>query len=218
MTLLRNRLLQRTIQLTVACGSLACGPDSSAEENATHPIAGTYEFRLCRVRCGGRDEPTSLATGRLVLSDSAIDTAAHIHSDSARGYLNLQDIWEAGDGPANGCFVWDERRRSPPSYGMSRAGALVHWSATGDSLFFLLYRSPDAEHSVSAVRTSAGFEGRGVSSGAGAAEVDWPADIVVARWMAAPDFSICSEAADSALAQFRDFIRNRPWLPNRLQN
>ncbi|HJU70193.1 MAG TPA: hypothetical protein VJ650_18300 [Gemmatimonadaceae bacterium] len=185
--------------------------------NSSSPVAGTYEFRLCRVRCGARDEPNSLAIGRLVLSDTAIDTTAHIRSDSARAYLNLQDIWESDDGPANGCFLWDERRSSPPSYGVSRAGALVHWSAKGDSLFFRLYRSPDAAHTVSVLRTSSGFQGEGVSSGAGAAEVDWPSDVVLGRWIAGPDFSICSEAADTALAEFRDFMRNRHPLPKRLQ-
>jgi hypothetical protein len=214
----RTQLALRGLQILLIWGSLSCDRERSEPTKTLSPIAGTYEFRLCRVRCGAPNEPNTLAIGRLVLSEAAIDTTTHIRSDSARQHLTLQDIWESNDGPANGCFVWHRRRAQPPSYGSSRLGSLVHWTAKGDSLFFLLYRSPDAAHSVSAVRTAAGFQGRGFSSGAGAAEVDWPQDVVLGRWIAPPDYSICNDAADSALAQFRRFIRERPQLTKRLQN
>ena len=216
--MLHNRLAVRGIKVAVALASLSCDADPSAQANMLRAIGGTYELRLCRVRCAESGEPNSLGIGRLVLADVAIDTINHIPSDSARQHLTLQDIWESDEGPPNGCVVWDQRRDHPPSYGLSWDGALVHWTAKGDSLFFRLYRSPDASHNVRAVRTQAGFQGIGVSAGAGAAEVDWPHDIVVGRWIAAPDFSICREAADSALAGFRRFVRERPQLPNRLQN
>lgn len=216
--MLRNRLVLRGIQVACALGSLACAPEPSARANMPRAIGGTYELRLCRVRCAGGDEPNSLAIGRLVLAGVAIDTSAHIRSDSARRHLTLQDIWESDEGPPNGCFVWHQRREDPLSYGKTWEGALVHWSAKEDSLFFRLYRSPDASHSVRAVRTQTGFQGRGVSAGAGAAEVDWPDDVVVGRWIGPSDFAICNEAADSALSGFQRFIRERPALPKRLQN
>ena len=214
----RTRLALRGLQILLVWGLPSCDRERSENTKTLAPIAGTYEFRLCRVRCGAPDEPNTLGIGRLVLSEVAIDTIAHIRSDSAREHLTLQDIWESDEGPANGCFVWDHRRTQPPSYGLSRDGSLVHWTAKGDSLFFLLYRSPDAAHSVSAVRTASGFQGRGFSSGAGAAEVEWPEDVVLGRWIAPPDFSICNDAAESALAQFRRFIRERSPLTKRLQN
>lgn len=185
---------------------------------ATPPIAGTYHLRVCRVRCSTPDAPNVLGVGRLVLAERPIDTAMHIRSDSARRLLSFQFAWEADAGPPNGCFVWDQKRDHPPSYAVSRVAGLLSWSVTGDSVRFRLYRSPDAAHSVTAVRTPEGFQGRGISSGAGVAAVDWPEDVVVAERTGAPDFSVCNDAGERELADYRDYARERQGVSKRLQN
>lgn len=214
----RKQVARRGVQLCLTLGALACGPDRPVQVNARPAIGGTYEFRLCRGPCAGRDDSTSLAIGRLVLVDVAIDTAVYIRSDSARRLLRRQYLFEARQGPPNGCFVWDTRNLRGQSYGVGRAGGLLYWTAKDDSLFFRLYRSPDASHMVRALRTPTGFQGRGVSAGAGVADVHWPDDVVAGRWAGAPDFSVCNQAADTVLAEFRRFVRERSAIPKRLQN
>lgn len=176
-------------------------------------VEGTYALQICRGACAGPGDTNTLAAGRLVLLSSAIDTAAFRQRDSGSRILADLFLFEHSDAPPNGCFVWRERRSTPPSYATILGGGLIHWSHSDDTVRFRSYGSPDAGHFVRLAVEPDRLIGHGMSWGAGAAEVDWPDDVVVARRTGPSDPSVCHDAAGAVLedlrgaASLRDSVR-----------
>ena len=184
---------------TVACAA-ACSVDAPPPD----PPDGTYTLQLCRVRCAGPDDANTLATGHLVLLDSAIDTGALRRQDSVGRILADFFAFDQSDAPPNGCFLWEKRRDDPPSYGTGFGGGLLHWDRQDDTVRFQLYGSPDAGHYVTLALESGRLIGRGVSSGYGADSI--PEDVVVARRAGRSDASLCRQAG---VALWEDLRRYR---------
>ena len=168
------------------------------------PLPGTYALELCRVRCAGARDPNTLAVGRLVLLDSAMDTTA-LRQDSAGRILADFFIFDHSDAAPNGCFLWDTRREKPTSYATGFSGGLIHWVRSGDSVRFQLYSSPDAGHYVTLALGAADLRGRGVSSGYGADSI--PQDVLVARRTGPPEPSICPSAGRALWEDIRRYNR-----------
>jgi hypothetical protein len=195
----RRRLAILTVAAVVACTDHRVQNPESPE--------GTYSLQICRVRCASPEDANTLATGHLVLLDSAVDTAALRQQDSAGRILADLFIFEYSEAPPNGCFVWRERRSQPPSYATILGGGLIHWSRSDDTIGFRLYGSPDAGHYVRLAVEPQRLVGRGTSWGAGAAYVDWPDDVVVAQRIAPSDPSVCHAAGGAVLEDFRRAVR-----------
>ena len=191
----RRRLAILAFVAVVACmGHSVENPES---------LEGTYALQVCRVRCAGPEDANTLAVGHLVLLDSAVDTATFRQQDSAGRILADLFIFEYADAPPNGCFVWTERRSKPPSYATILGGGLIHWSRSNDTIRFRLYGSPDAGHFVRLAVQPQRLVGRGMSWGAGAADVDWPDDVVVAQRTGSSDPSVCDAAGGALLEDLR---------------
>jgi hypothetical protein len=191
----RRTLAILTFVAVVACtGHGVQNPES---------LEGTYALQVCRVRCASPEDANTLAAGRLVLLDSAVDTAALRQQDSASRILADLFIFAYSDAPPNGCFVWRERRSQPPSYATILGGGLIHWSRSNDTIRFRLYGSPDAGHYVRLAVQPQRLVGRGMSWGAGAADVDWPDDAVVAQRTGPSDPAVCHAAGGALLEDLR---------------
>ena len=172
---------------------------------------GTYELRLCRVRCGPEWPENTIRSGWVVLDTAPIALSAF--PDSVRRWLEIVDDGSAGG--ANGCYFLHADRPDVETHAGLHTGGLTRWEPTrgGDSVHFSLYRSADAGHEVAIVLTAGGFEGAGQSWGAGVAEVDYPDDLVLGRRLGPPDQRRCGEAGRAgleALARWRRTQRQRP--------
>ena len=193
--------------LLAACRAADVRPAETAAP-AQSPY-GTYELRLCRVRCGPEWPANTIRSGWVVLD--SVPVALGAFPDSVRRRLeNSFMFMDLGRGdPANGCYLLRADRPEVKTYAGIETGGLTRWepAAGGDSIRFSLYRSPDAGHEVAAALTAGGFEGRGESWGAGAAEVHYPDDLVLGRRLGAPDQGRCGEAALAGLAAFAEWRR-----------
>ena len=194
------RFSRRRLAILAFAAGIAC--TDHRVQNPESP-EGTYSLHICRVRCASPEDPNTLATGHLVLLDSAVDTAAFRQQDSAGRVLADLFTFEYSDAPPNGCFVWTERRSQPPTYATILGGGLIHWSRSDDTIQFRLYGSPDAGHYVRLAVEPQRLVGRGMSWGAGAAYVDWPDDVVVAERMGPSDPSVCHAAGGAVLEDLR---------------
>ncbi len=137
--------------------------------------SGTYFVLMCPAACSRSDSAHAVALGILVLD--TVRTPAH---------LPLQ-------GPPNGCFDF-RRRPTLESYAVLYTDGYTTWdtAASGDSIMFLTYRSPDAGHEVRAQLTDSGFVGLGHSWGAGSAYISAPDEFVIGYRLGPPDMRRCS--------------------------
>ena len=201
------------ISLLAACRA----PDVRPVETAlpTRTPYGTYDLRLCRVRCGPEWPENTIRSGWVVLDSAPI--ALSVFSDSVQSWLENSYMFmsDGREGGANGCYLLRAERPEVETYAGLRTGGLTRWqpTASGDSVSFSLYRSPDAGHEVAIVLTPGGFEGAGHSWGAGVAEVNYPDDLVLGRRLGPPDPRRCSEAAFAGLAAFAKWRRAQRQQP-----
>ncbi len=171
--------------------------------SAQQPVTGTYRISVCKVGpCVAGDSSHAVAFGVLVLLDSTLVSAA-IPASAGR----LLTGYTTPGQPHNACY--DIKRIGSNSMSYAGGVAGTHWqmdAKEGNAVTFTLYRSPDASHHVVATINGAQLSGIGRSSGAGAAEVDWPRDTVVATRIGAPDVSRC---IDASIRQWKE-IRKPP--------
>jgi len=186
-----------TAWLLVVMG-IACHPvdkrGAPFQQSRTQVGAGTYTLHVCRVVCDAAHPRNEIRSGWMVLDTTAVDIA--VFADSIQRALKDAYMFMRHDGTANGCFQVRTTRPEVESYAGITPGSLLHWqrAAGGDSVSFALYRSPDAGYEVSVHPTPTGFLGQGQSWGAGAAEVDYPEDIVVGDYVGPPQLERCAEA------------------------
>ena len=156
--------------------------------------AGTYTLHLCRVICDAAHPRNEIRSGWIVLDTAAVDLA--LFPDSIQQALKDGYLFMRHEGTGNGCFRLRTTRLEVESYAGITPGGLLHWErpAGGDSVSFALYRSPDAGYEVAVRPTPTGFRGQGHSWGVGAAEVDYPEDIVVGAYVGPPQLERCAEA------------------------
>jgi hypothetical protein len=160
---------------------------------------GTYNLHLCRVTCDPSLPRNEIRRGWVVLDSIPIHLDQF--SDSVRQALAMGATFR-GPEAGNGCFRLLTTRPDVESYAGIAPGGLIHWAPIrgGDSVSFALYQSPDAGHEVRIRGTALGFVGSGESWGAGAAAVDYPADVVLAEYVGPPDVARCAEAAGAVAA------------------
>ena len=201
------------LTLLVACRAAEVRPAERARAAST-PY-GTYELRLCRVRCGAEWPANTIRSGWVVLDSAPI--ALEVFPDSVQRWLkNSYMLISVGlESAGNGCYFLRADRPDVETYAGLHTGGLTRWepTASGDSIRFRLYGSPDAGHEVTVVLTEDGFEGAGHSWGGGVADVDYPDDVVSGRRVGAPDPMRCGEAGLAGLAAFRKWLdgqRRRP--------
>jgi hypothetical protein len=65
------------------------------------------------------------------------------------------------------------------------------WTAPGDSIGFLTYKTPEAHHVVEAQMSGDGFRGTGSSDGEGIGEIDVADEFVIGRRTGPPDTRQC---------------------------
>lgn len=185
MTTSRPRAIALAILVTLASSSAAAQPTPAK-------VAGTYRIAVCKsAPCSPTDTARALAWGLLILNDAPLPFASL--PDSARRLLVRYAVPER----SNACYTLRRADGNPRTYaGISGAGT-TRWQrdTTSGALVFTLYRSPDAVHTVRAAVRGDTLSGGGISSGAGAAEVDYPRDTVVAVRVGPPDLEPCVEAS-----------------------
>ena len=167
----------------VACLALS---DAHSAERPQGAIAGSYEILICNSSCPAMGEENVWVKGRLVLlparlEQREVDRFEAVHGDRTR----LEGV--------NGCFTLDKLQGSGyRGYaGITKTG-LTAWSIEGNDLRFALFRSPDAGYEVTAQHTPKGFEGKGVSWGAGVASpIGVHADRITIRRIGDADMSQC---------------------------
>src|SRR6185503_416858 len=197
----RQQSLQTRIGLAVLVVSIAT---PLGAQPARAQVAGTYRIAVCKsAPCSPADTTHALVWGLLVLNDAPLPFASL--PDSARRLLLRYTV----PARSNACYALSRARGDVPTYaGMSGAGT-TRWlrDSTSGALEFGLYRSPDAQHSVRAVLQGNTLSGTGSSSGAGAAEVDYPRDTIVAVRVGPPDLAPC---ADASARESRRIRESRP--------
>ena len=161
---------------------------------ATHLRAGTYTLHVCRVTCDASAPRNEIRRGWVVLDSAPIQLSQF--PDSIRQALEMGTTFRPRHDSANGCFRLLTTRPEIKSYAGIEPGGLLRWEqiSGSDSVSFALYLSPDAAHDVRIYSSESGFAGRGVSSGAGVAAVDYPEDIVVGEYVGPPNVARCAEA------------------------
>ena len=198
----------------------ACRAADERPAEAAMPVRtpyATYELRLCRVTCGPEWPANTIRSGWVVLDSAPI--ALGPFPDSVRQWLeySAMSISDGRERTPNGCYLVRADRPEVKTYAGLLIGGLT-WgepSAGGDSVRFSLYGSPDAGYHVAAAFTSGGFEGAGHSWGGGAAEVDYPDDLVLGRRLGPPDPSRCGEAGLAGWATFANWRRAQRQRPSK---
>ena len=187
--------------LVVALACLLARTPPTAAQRSPVIRPGTYTLRLCRVTCDPRYPKNTIRSGWMVLGTAPVDLSNL--PDSVRKWIELDFMMQADRGPANGCFDFTSNRSEVRTY--AGVAGLLRWEyrASGDSVTFELMQSPDAAHVVQVAATASGFAGSGHSWGAGAAEVDYPDDLVVGEYLGPPNARRCEEAGSAFLAEVR---------------
>jgi hypothetical protein len=159
--------------------------------------AGTYRIVVCKVgRCGFGDTAAIKTSGTLVLSDTQF--VPRQFPDTARKWF------EFGMDHPNACYVMTPPRRGSETFAGARRVGLTRWTARSpDRIDVFLYASPDAWHAFSGIVAGDTIRGRGSSWGAGAAEVKWLPDSVVAVRTGPADPTLC---IDAAVVRFREML------------
>ncbi|HET7584742.1 MAG TPA: hypothetical protein VFK13_07540 [Gemmatimonadaceae bacterium] len=186
----------------LACRDTAIGVPPSPTRLTPVALAGTYSVRICRGSCSSDDTTADLRRGVLVLTAQPIDLTGQ--PDSVQWLME-----DFRPDPINGCYVLRYVRDDPPTYaGGSVGGTQWELDSSGTSVFFSLYRSPDAGYLVEAIGTRSGLRGRGTSWGVGIAEVHFPDDSVVATRIGPPDVSTCLAAVGPAWVEIMNPTRH----------
>ena len=194
-------------------GAVACSQSEPARtsggirqpEQAIDPrsVVGTYELQVCRLACPANADR---ATGRVV--GATLRRGYLILSDTPTGFEQRRDSIGILLGgfirpPSNGCYKLDIVRADLPSYAYTLGG--THWEldSSGTRIDFGLYDSPDAGYGVSATVRDGTLRGTGESWGAGAAAVDYPADVIEGRRVGPADLGLCLAAVGPAWKAIR---------------
>ena len=212
----RWRIL-RKLALSAACAACTLGEQDTRNASVAQQergstidpaaVPGTYELRVCRLACpsdsaGARPIGAVLRRGRLVLTAG---------SNSFEGRSDSIGIMLGGfiRSPVNGCYVLDIVRADVPSYAFTLGG--THWELdpAGREVKFSLYNSPDAGYAVRATLNDGVLRGVGESWGVGAAEVDYPPDVIEGHRVSEADVSPCLAAVGPAMKAMRSPTRGR---------
>jgi hypothetical protein len=169
-------------------------------------IPGTYALRICRGRCTGSRADSILTTGRLVVEQDSISTAAlpaeaRDYVENHTGFLLIRGEDRV---QPNACFVVGRPPSQARTYaGFEPAGFTRIEPRLGDSLAVPLFQSPDAGYALVLGRRGSALAGRGHSWGAGDARVSYPDDSVWARRIGPPRREICLRGIEAAAASRR---------------
>jgi hypothetical protein len=188
-----------------ALGALSVATSSLGAQPAETRVTGTYRLVVCKgAPCSPSDTTRSIASGTVVLADSALPLASL--PDSARHLLRPSYL----RGEANGCYAYAPARPAQTYAGISRAAA-THWerdsTGTPGTIVFTLYASPDARHMVRAVVVGDTLRGVGESSGAGVAEVHYPNDAIVAVRVGPANIAPCVIASAREWRRLQQLFR-----------
>lgn len=190
----------------VACspGEHARAPEQAVVMDAPidiNSVAGTYNLRVCRMACPPPGA-TSPAQGALLRRETLILTSGPTGFDARRDSVGLL-LSGFFRGPGNGCYTLAIMREDLPSYAYTLGR--THWEldSTRRMITFSLFSSPDAGYGVRATLRDGVLRGEGESSGAGAAAVDYPVDVVEGERVGPPDLTPCIAAVGPAWKEIR---------------
>ena len=181
------------VRLLGIAAALALTVQTGRQEAVLQP--GTYRLLACRAGCGDADSTRAYLIGTLVVLPEQI-ALSDLPPDTHREFERSSIFMRLGtsDEPI-GCFALTLRRRVGDSYaGISPAG-LLFAEFKGDTLYFPLYRSPDAGYEVAVVIGEQRLHGTGYSWGAGVAAIDAPSDSILIWRTGPPNLNDCIEAA-----------------------
>ena len=153
--------MRRGFQLAFLC--LGLYPRGAVGQSPV--VQGTYQLFVCRGGCGARAAARAYVQATVVLLDRPL-----IPRDSA---ADSDPTWSP-----NGCFYVRRHRERSDSYAGIAPRDVLTWHSDSVSIWFDLYRSPDAGYRVVLAPTPRGYSGRGDSWGDGAAEIRGPTDSI----------------------------------------
>ena len=145
--------MRRGFQLAFLC--LGLYPRGAVGQSPA--VQGTYQLFVCRGGCGARAAARAYVQATVVLLDRPL-----IPRDSA---ADSDPTWSP-----NGCFYVRRHRERSDSYAGIAPRDVLTWHSDSVSIWFDLYRSPDAGYRVVLAPTPRGYSGRGDSWGDGAAD------------------------------------------------
>ena len=190
--------MRRRIQLAILA-LLAASP--LVARRAAGQVAGTYRIAVCTsAPCTPRDTAHALVWGLLVLNDAPLPFASL--PDSARRLLVRYSV----PARSNACYALSRASGTPRTYAGIAGAGTTRWlrDTVSGTLEFTLYQSPDARHVVRAALRGDTLSGTGMSSGAGAAAVDYPRDTIVALRVGPPDLAPCADASAREWKRIRE--------------
>ena len=164
--------------------------EPTSPEDLASQVPGTYDVIFCKNSCSFESPKSVLVRGSLVLESKPFEES----EIPERARKNFESGYSLASF-TNGCFVLEILEEGQTYAGLIPIGFTRWWLHSG-IVSFGLYSSPDAGYSASVTLTDAGFSGSGVSDGEGAADVDWPPDILIGRRRGPADRSVCINGAE----------------------